>query len=62
MNAESSLLLSAVEGKQTAKVQKVTAVVPGVENGALNAHPECECAETFNLSIDLIPGALRNAG
>jgi hypothetical protein len=33
MIAESSLLLSAVEGKQIAKGEKVTAVVPGVENG-----------------------------
>jgi hypothetical protein len=33
MIAESSLRLSAVEGKQIAKSEKVTAVVPGVENG-----------------------------
>jgi hypothetical protein len=33
MIAESSLLVSAVEGKQIAKGEKVTAVVRGVENG-----------------------------
>jgi hypothetical protein len=46
--AESSLLLSALEGKQTAKAEKVAALVPRVENEI--EMPAAQCAESCNLA------------
>jgi hypothetical protein len=62
MIAESSLRVSAVEGKQRAKSEKVAGVVPGVENGVENMRAPVGDHRILQSCIDLTSEGVRSAG